>query len=43
MRHRGVHATPLEVACKFISEAEIWEHYEAINRDFLVHKDSRED
>ena len=33
---------PLEVTCHFIPEAEMWEHYESINRDFLVHHDSRE-
>ena len=35
-------APPIEVTCHFIPEAEIWDHYEAINRDFLVHHDSRE-
>ena len=46
MIHKSLlfHASvPLEVQCAFVAEAEIWNHYEAINRDFLVHHDTRED
>ena len=36
-------SVPLDVQCAFVPEAEMWNHYEAINRDFLVHHDTRED
>lgn len=37
------HVAPLDVACKFVDEGQIWDHYEHINSKFLVHHDSREE
>ena len=35
----GDRALPLEVGCAFVSEAEIWKHYEEINKGFYIHND----
>ena len=35
----GDRPLPLEVGCAFVSEAEIWKHYEEINKGFYIHND----
>ena len=39
----GCAAAPLDVAASFISESELWDHYELISREFYVHHESRDD